>query len=351
MASFTTCLPGPFAAPDRKCWLCGRESEILRYRHSRNYRSALFREITLPKDVSERERTASISAILVAPPRSAGRRPKPSSSMEKAIHDSTYTRTATRTWTFQVHADCWDLVACRVSDPTACATAFCKSLITNYRPHTTLSPPQPRPSNGPSRLTTPSGRNPRRASMHRLESFDGLAAELGLAQLPSVHSPASLEELGLSPCTHLTRAGIGAAKPNNPNTDPFNTLPPEIRQLIAEHTPTTDLLHLRLASRVVACVTGLDGLPRSFWRSRFGPAFEMGFALPVRAAAGDLDWRGMYFLLRRALRRYCAAVAVPRVESPLLERLAKRRYWWERLGRVVVMGGEGEGVEGGFGGC
>ncbi|KAK3292517.1 uncharacterized protein B0H64DRAFT_435248 [Chaetomium fimeti] len=332
MTSYATRMPGPFATPDRKCWLCGRESEILRYRHSRNYRSALFREITLPRDASERERTASISAILIAPPRSAGRRPKPPSSTEKTLHDSAYTKTTVRTWTFQVHADCWDLVACRVSDPTACATAFCKSLIANYRDHATPSripTPQTRPSSGPPRLTTPPGRNPRRANMHRLESFDGLAAELGLARLPSVHEPASLEQLHLFSYTTAPAAPLSAdTTTNNKNNDPFTTLPPEILQLLASHTPTTDLLHLRLASRAVAHVSGLDGLPRSFWRSRFGPAFEMGFAQPARAGR-DLDWRGMYFLVRRALRRYCGGggggVGLPRVESPLLARLAKRR--------------------------
>jgi hypothetical protein len=41
----------------------------------------------------------------------------------------------------------------------------------------------------------------------------------------------------------------------------------------------------------------------------------------------------MYFLVRRALLRHC--VVFPRMESPLLARLAKRRYWWERLRGVV----------------
>ena len=364
MAAYTTCLPGSFSAPDRNCWLCGRESDILRYRHSRNHRSGLFREITLPKDVSVCEITASISAVIVVPPRSAGRRRKLRSPM-KTAHDPTYTKATTKTWTFHVHADCWDLVACRVSDPTACATAFCRSLLTNHRDHLTPFPtstPQPRsPCSLPWSKTTTPGRNARRASMHRLESFDGLAAELGLDRLPSIHQPVALEQLGLfsytcttaptRPLTHTHSNTSNTATTNDPLTtnDPFNTLPPELLHLLASHTPTPALLHLRLASRAVASTTGLADLPRGFWRSRFGPAFEMGFALPARAGQEEreLDWRGVYFLMRRGLKAYCGAAAVVvvvglRVERPLLARLAKRRYWWERLGRVVVMAGEGE---------
>ncbi|KAH6617051.1 hypothetical protein F5144DRAFT_606566 [Chaetomium tenue] len=274
--------------------------------------------------------------------------------MERTMHDTTYTKTAPKTWTFHVHADCWDLVACRVSDPTVCATAFCKSLLTTHRDHTTASPiftPQPRSPSGlpKSKTTTSPGRNARRASMHQLDNFDGLAAELGLERLPSIHEPVSLEQLNLFssttaptiPLTHAHNTTTTTTTTTNTNPpDPFTTLPPELLHLLASHTPTPTLLHLRLASRAVASVTGLASLPRSFWHSRFGPAFEMGFALPARVER-ELDWRGLYFLLGRGLRRYCGEVVGLREERPLLARLAKRRFWWERLGRVVGMGGDG----------
>lgn len=360
MAAYTTCLLGSSPALDRNCWLCGRESDILRYRHSRNHRSALFREISLPKDVSEREIIASISAVIAVPPRSAGGRRKLRSPMEKTTHDSTYIKTTTKTWTFHVHSDCWDLVACRVSDPTACATAFCKSLLANHRDHTIHFPtstPHSRSSCPPPRSsTTPApGRNARRANMHQLESFDGLAAELGLDRLPSIHKPVSLEQLDLFSYTTTPTKPLPHLPSNATTTnDPFTLLPPELLHLLACHTPTPSLLRLRLASRAVACATGLTDLPRRFWRSRFGLAFEMGFALPIRVGQDnreeerELDWRGVYFLLRGALGRYCSADVVVvggprRVERPLLARLAKRRFWWERLGRVVVLTGEGGG--------
>ncbi|EAQ84903.1 predicted protein [Chaetomium globosum CBS 148.51] len=296
----------------------------------------------------KRERIASISAVLVAPPCNISRRQKLRSPLENSMHDPTYTKATPKAWTFYVHADCWDLVACRVANPTACATAFCNSLLTTYRDHITASPistSQPRLSSGSPRLTTtptPPGRNARRANMHQLDSFDGLAAELGLEHLPSIHEPISLEQLNLfSSTTAPTRRPLThthTTTTNNP--DPFSTLPPELLHLLAEHTPTPTLLHLRIASRAVASVSGLASLPRSFWRSRFGPAFEMGFALPARVER-ELDWRGLYFLMGRGLRRYCGEVGGSRGERPLLARLAKRRFWWARLGKVVGLGVDG----------
>ncbi|KAL2174986.1 uncharacterized protein P884DRAFT_271821 [Thermothelomyces heterothallicus CBS 202.75] len=107
-------------------------------------------------------------------------------------------------------------------------------------------------------------------------------------------------------------------------------------QLVIQQKPTSDLASPRLASRAVAPASRIADLPQAFWRGLFAPPFEMGFALPRRADA-DLDWRAMYFLIRRALARHC--VVVPRMESPLMARLARRRYWWERLGRVAEMEG------------
>jgi hypothetical protein len=297
----------------------------------------LFTEITFPHNVAGRETTANISATVAEPglglARRVDKRRRSSSATEDTNpeHDTVrhpvYNKT-TKTWMFRVHADCWDLVACRVSDPTACATAWCKSLIsTNWGFHDLA--PVSKPPQLPKGLvgtTTPWGKNYRRISMQRLDSFDGLEAELGLDHLPTVHQPLSLSELGLHAHTAEPLSWPRKA------TDPFAALPTEILQQVVEYTSTPDLVSLRLASGAVACVSRPANLPRSFWRSRFEPPFELGFVSPERAAA-DLDWRGMYFLVRRALLRHC--VVFPRMESPLLARLAKRRYWWERLRGVV----------------
>lgn len=327
-----------FAAPDRMCWLCRRDSEILRYKHSPNPRSALFTEITFPPNDKERETTASISVVVAElgylPQRLRRKRRLSSGTEGTETEPNTACRPVynetTRTWAFRVHADCWDLVACRVSDPVACATAWCKFLIsTNWGFHDL--PPDSMPSRRPKELletTTSWGKNYRRTSLQRLDNFDGLATELGLADLPTIYQPRTLSELGLHASN--TELVTWPSKANNR----FATLPLEILQQVMEYTSTPDFVNLRLASRSIACVSRLDNLPHSFWRSRFAPPFEMGFALPERAAA-NLDWRGMYFLIRRALSKHC--VAFPRMESPLLARLAKRRYWWERLRMVVEM--------------
>jgi hypothetical protein len=264
--------------------------------------------------------------------------------MEKINRDpvSSVYNEATRTWAFHVHADCWELVACRVSDPIACATTWCKALISlNW--NLGLFPSGSKTSESPSLVmaaTTPSKKNYRRLSLQRLDTFDGLSAELGLDHLPTVYEPVTLEGLGLFTLNRecLTRTSKG--------NDVFAALPDEILQQIIQCTPTTDLLNLRLASRRIAHTSRLATLPRGFWFSRFLPPFEMGFALAEQFDR-NLDWRALYFLIRRAMRR--DTIALPRADS-CLARLAKRRHWWERLREIPelysVWGAAGGTLEG-----
>ena len=314
--------------PGSICWLCRRESEIFRFNHAPN-RPARFRVITFSQDAAGRGGPARISPVFSTPrpvlPRHAWRT-KSSSYRGKTDHDVVsypIYNAATQTWVFQVHADCWDLVACRVSDPVACATTWCRALASlNWNlPSLQSWPAAPEAPRLLVADTTPGRKNYRRPSLQRLENFDGLAAELGLERLPTVHEPVSLERLGLytSNLDFAPRCGKGI--------DAFSALPDEILLQIVRFTPTADLLSLRLASRSVANVSRLPALPRSFWLSRFLPPFEMGFALPERYDR-DWDWRALYFMIRRALLR--GTVSFPRAHS-LLARLAKRSYWWERL--------------------
>lgn len=304
----------------------------------------MFLELTLPDDVAGGTRTASISEVIIEPGHalagSTSKRAKSLSHIEMAKPDLDATACpvyckATKTWTFRVHADCWEIVACRVPDPIACATVFCKSLISVNWGLKGRSP-EPRPPRALMGATTPHGKNYRRVCMQRLDSFEGLEAELGLDRLPTVSAPISLSELGFDSTANNNEAITWPGKTH----DPFSTLPEEILQQIIQHIATPDLLSLRLASRPAAYVSRLDNLPRGFWRSRFAPAFEMGFVLPVRVDQ-DLDWRGMYFLTRRALMQH--SVVFPRMDSPLLARLSKRRYWWEKFRRVAEMQLDWEG--------
>ncbi|KAL2162226.1 hypothetical protein VTH06DRAFT_7139 [Thermothelomyces fergusii] len=325
------------------CWLCHGETDALRYHHSLDPGPVLFREITFEQGHDGQEGRAKISPIFGEP-----RHALSASSPRKKQKRAGVTQLGgprwpvynpkTGTWTFAVHADCWELMACRAPDPAACAAVFCRSLLSTDWCFDT-SCPIPRAHERVRKPTCHGGRNCRRVSMRRLESFDSLEAELGLDRLPRVDDPVSLERLGvrtsLTPppaATSTSTTRNGPKEAAAAGNDPFSVLPTEMLQLIVQHTPTSDLGSLRLASRAVARVSRVADLPQAFWRSRFAPPFEMGFALPQRADA-DLDWRAMYFLIRRALARHC--IVVPRTDSPLMARLAKRRYWWERLGRVA----------------
>jgi hypothetical protein len=297
----------------------------------------LFIDITLPSEADKQDRTATISATVSEPAPAVLRkvaRGKPLSGTELHGIGPVFDKAA-RTWTFRVHADCWDLVACRVSDPVACATAWAKGPSSGNwgikcpspasRTPACDAPPQPKDA------TTGLGRNYRRTSMQRLASFDGLAEDLALDRLPTVHDPISLEQLGLA---HLHWTS-GLTWPSR-ETDPFSVLPEESLEQIIEYIPTRDLLNLRLASKAIACISQLPRLPRSFWRSRFTPPHELGFALPERVDE-DVDWRGIYFLIRQALREYCRIFSSRKPERRVMARLAKRCYWWERLKGVVEM--------------
>lgn len=60
-----------------------------------------------------------------------------------------------------------------------------------------------------------------------------------------------------------------------------------------------------------------SSLPQSFWRSRFSPDFELGFALPADEC-GRPDWRSLYFATKHLLRN-------PRKSA----RLRNRKRVWE----------------------
>ncbi|KAK5652771.1 hypothetical protein OQA88_9627 [Cercophora sp. LCS_1] len=58
----------------------------------------------------------------------------------------------------------------------------------------------------------------------------------------------------------------------------------------------------------------------------------MGFTRPRGQPEGEGDWRGLYFRVRRALKRYEESG-----EGDVGAWLAKRRYWWDRLVNVVEL--------------
>lgn len=89
--------------------------------------------------------------------------------------------------------------------------------------------------------------------------------------------------------------------PEHGSTDPFNKLPTEVIDVLLGWIKTDDIWELLKASRAIASRSSPDGLPRSFWYSRFSPDFEMGFALP-RNTEGFHDWEFIYFKIKWALK-------------------------------------------------
>ncbi|KAK4189344.1 hypothetical protein QBC35DRAFT_380513 [Podospora australis] len=241
------------------------------------------------------------------------------------IHDD-----STSTWTLRVHADCWEMVSCRVADPGAFAAKWTDALISLNEEFfsTGKGPKIPRLILSPTTIAAGT-KNYRRQGHQRLETFDGLALELGLKSLPASTSPMGLDQLeaGFYARDHLSLPTINS-------NDPFSKLPKEIRESIIAYAATKDLPNLRLASRQIAIISCLSALKMSFWLSRFLPAFEMGFALP-EIYDPELDFRALYFLIIRA----CDKPLVPgnEGEGNLVKRLTKRRYWWNSLSAVVAL--------------
>lgn len=99
-------------------------------------------------------------------------------------------------------------------------------------------------------------------------------------------------------CTHRP-AGIALSNYCS-EYDALSSLPAEILFMILSLLPSSDVQRLRLASKYVAFKTDPASLPRSFWRSRFRPDFEMDFALPIDTSANQ-NWGDAYFWLKEAL--------------------------------------------------
>lgn len=353
------------------CWLCRREIEASTGSKDRGsiHRPALCRIISFSQPQDQDEATpsstcpVSISGIgcrlpsstlwggvtfVVPYERDHSIEHSPTHQVNlRIIQDPVYCP-ASQKWTFRVHADCWDLLECRAEqsgDIQSCALSWCKALVSlnwNFTPFTPgmgrydlpklLLTSDPSPTG---RAKSPKNHRNRntKLGMQRLVSFEDLAPELGLTNSREEAIPLSRLNLGLYALPEKTSLQFRSS--SSSTRDIFSDLPHEILQQIILYTRTTDLLNFRLASRAVAYVSRLEGLPRPFWFSRFLPGFELSFALPVEVdKTRDIDWRGLYFLVRKALNSTEArATGTPESEGALA-RLARRKYWWGRFAEV-----------------
>ena len=88
------------------------------------------------------------------------------------------------------------------------------------------------------------------------------------------------------------------------SSDIFARIPGELVVAVINELPSADLCSLRLASRAVASLSSPASLPNSFWYSRFGPGFEMGFYAAGRLPGlATRDWYTLYRQLQYCLAR------------------------------------------------
>lgn len=256
--------------------------------------------------------------------------------------------TERRVWTFRVHAACWDVIVSQLPDgdeaETAAATMWARALAALNWPYSfavRLSYPCKLLDDVESVLELmflaespyDDGSSPSsNISPERVPSGAALLVELGQQLLPFFRQPIELAEFGL-----YTPSGDGWLDGNarTPGCDIFASLPQEILQLVMCFMPTRDMLSLRLASRAAAYASRLRALPQSFWRSRFWPEFERGWALPGRMGdKSPFDWRSLYLLVG------CGVAKIDRKtldRQSWLAQVAKRKLWWTRFGEIVAL--------------
>ncbi|KAK4217242.1 hypothetical protein QBC37DRAFT_277709, partial [Rhypophila decipiens] len=253
-------------------------------------------------------------------------------------------------WAFSVHADCWDVVGCSTDNIEAFALTWCHALVSinwefnrvwlmeSLRDHRhlktmLLNPPR---DGGTMEQSSP--------GFWELSDLQALVDALEPDILLSGRDRLPLERFDIYPQLHKSATLLGPytdlSRREMRRRDIFSTLPEEMLQQIFQYTQTADLLKLQLASRTVACVSRVETLPQRFWFSRFSPGFELGVALPSTYPTCRFpdfpDWRGMYFLIRRALRRPEAG-GMGRGLSYVLERLMRRKYWASRFAPVLEL--------------
>ncbi|KAK0617077.1 hypothetical protein B0T14DRAFT_256749 [Immersiella caudata] len=337
--------------PDHMCWLCRREIEMSRPGKFRGHRPSICRIITFYPS----SQTSTVSGIgyrvptdaptglaFTVPRRISASLTKPPLIPEKVDMVTTTGRSASSPqWTFPVHADCWGLLTSRVH-PSTCATILCKALITLNWDWSFPSPLQQHNTNNyslPRLFLAPSPPYSktyhRRASLQQPQTFYGLAVELGLSPLDL--SPISNLAVKLPSPQPLSIAAIKAKREPGSSWDVFSALPPSIIPHILCFVHTSDIRSLRFASRTMSRAAQVDALPQTFWRSRFWPEHEMGFAAPEDAheddSRGERDWNGLYFAVKEVTRKGKRSSGADGAVSAL----KKRMFWWDRLGGVVTL--------------
>ncbi|KAI9777197.1 MAG: hypothetical protein M1839_009040 [Geoglossum umbratile] len=103
--------------------------------------------------------------------------------------------------------------------------------------------------------------------------------------------------------------------------DPFWILPYELTSEILLHLSSTDILNLRLSSRKIT----LTKLPMEFWKSRFWPRNELGFAKSL-CRPETCTWENWYVFVREQCK-----------SGPKHKNLMNRKRIWHLAGYLVEL--------------
>ncbi|RDW93995.1 uncharacterized protein DSM5745_01317 [Aspergillus mulundensis] len=216
-----------------------------------------------------------------------------------------------RTWSFTLHAICWEILLQRVPEGAAniakLSNVFFQIVFcTIWSRHRYMRPGHD--FGGAAQFQKPVGDPIRRMTDEGFAQMLSRPSQFCdvpeiLSSLSQFQKPRSRHRRFVPMTVRIPSAGF----------DLFSSLPAEVLHMILSILSSVDIRHLRLASRRVASVTDPASLPQSFWRSRFCADAEMGFALPTNES-GHQNWRDAYFLLKDTLSD---SSCVPRVKNRL----------------------------------
>ncbi|OOF91952.1 hypothetical protein ASPCADRAFT_509878 [Aspergillus carbonarius ITEM 5010] len=195
-------------------------------------------------------------------------------------------------WTFPFHAACWEILLQRIPEAASNIPRIASILhgVLYCTPWDAYGFPRPgHDFGGAAQFQKPVGNPVRKMIGH------------GYAHLLSSPSrQSSLKDL-VRP-VHDCNAPPRIIQRLVITDDIFTRLPVEVLATVLTYLPSSSVASLRLASRSVASSTNPMLLPQHFWKSRFLPSFEMGFALPTETD-GQPDWRDAYFAIKAALKQ------------------------------------------------
>ncbi|KAI9773626.1 MAG: hypothetical protein M1840_006900 [Geoglossum simile] len=103
--------------------------------------------------------------------------------------------------------------------------------------------------------------------------------------------------------------------------DPFWILPYELTSKILLHLPSTDILNLRLSFRKIT----LTKLPMKFWKSKFWPRNELGFAKSL-CCPKTCTWENWYVFVREQCK-----------SGPKHKNLMNQKRIWHLAGYLVEL--------------